>query len=167
MPSAGVISPDLTTICIPMLISVICISERDPSSLSRCAMRGTRDSNSLSSLSARLVAHNSRSRPVASINAITAEAKYSASAKVATMVSKAKKSDPNCFSRIETTSHLIDGINPATPPRAQRRSDADEAPARLSTHPMIRASEVPVKRSMCTGYARWGKSTALLSLILR
>jgi len=88
------------------------------------------------------------------MSAITADAKYSPLAKVATIVRSASKSDPYCFSRTDAMSHLMDGYRPEIPPRARTRCEALTFPMKLKNHPKIKERAVLPRSSITKGITR-------------
>src|SRR3990172_7539066 len=128
IPSTGITSPCFTSNRSPTTTSSIGIDSSPPST-TRCAVRGARESSADSSACARASAKSSSERPVDSMNAITAPARYSWSASEPTIASTAIRSTPASRRQMpRATSHAI-GTRPKTVVAAQTRSAASGSSA--------------------------------------
>ena len=120
------------------------------SALRRWAERGARSSSSRNSRRARPAAHASRLRPLASITAMTAPARYSPTISVPAKASTAMASTPRRRWRAASMTHHTASANAAAVVAAHTASPAAANPARLKTPPALRPAMVAIRNSPST-----------------
>lgn len=161
-PSTGTTSPGPTTSRSPTATSASG-TVVTPASVRRRAEHGACSSRARRSWEARRWAAASRVRPVASISAISAPARYSWTTRVPPSARTAMRSTPAWRCRSAARTQPTAGTTADRVPSPQKRSARLPAPVSQAMAPTVRAAAVTVRR---TGSSR-GEATAAVGRLSR